>query len=306
MIRDIVIVTLSYKLNFTLYGLINGMRYLIFMMIFCGLGVNESSGFIRSTTNEGIPALWYTRCIPIWLHSTGSKVLSQPEIEDDLLDSLSSWDGVECSELGFAHQGETMQIPMIGYDTTPNARNQNIVSFVQQADLWIDDPRAAGLTTITMCANDTPACAAGTIIDADIQLNEGYFEFTSSQSPNIRMDLTNTLTHEIGHLLGLDHSSDLEATMYEAAPYGETEKRSLAQDDIDGLCSIFPDGQDYQCILNSYDLQAPIEPQPAPSMSNSSEEQGCRQKATQVSFSSYLFLLFAWIINSVYRQEKFL
>ena len=48
------------------------------------------------------------------------------------------------------------------------------------------------------------------------------------------------MTHEVGHYLGLDHSQIQEATMYRSARLGETKKRSLEQDDIDGVCSIYP------------------------------------------------------------------
>jgi MYXO-CTERM domain-containing protein len=53
----------------------------------------------------------------------------------------------------------------------------------------------------------------------------------------------NTVTHEVGHFLGLDHTPIEAATMFATAPRGETAKRDLHQDDIDGLCAIYPQGQ---------------------------------------------------------------
>ncbi len=60
--------------------------------------------------------------------------------------------------------------------------------------------------------------------------------------PCVATDVENTLTHEIGHFIGLDHVNDANATMYSRADIGETKKRSLAQDDIDGDCTIYPAG----------------------------------------------------------------
>ena len=54
------------------------------------------------------------------------------------------------------------------------------------------------------------------------------------------MDLQNTLTHEIGHLIGLAHSPVPGATMNATTQPGEIQKRDLAQDDIDAVCSVYP------------------------------------------------------------------
>jgi MYXO-CTERM domain-containing protein len=54
------------------------------------------------------------------------------------------------------------------------------------------------------------------------------------------MDLRNTLTHEIGHVLGLAHVPDTNATMHGATEMGELKKRSLSPDDIAGVCAIYP------------------------------------------------------------------
>ena len=57
------------------------------------------------------------------------------------------------------------------------------------------------------------------------------------------IDVQNTVTHEAGHTLGLDRPPDHpEATMYASGPSGETSKRILAADDIQGICSIYPRG----------------------------------------------------------------
>jgi hypothetical protein len=58
----------------------------------------------------------------------------------------------------------------------------------------------------------------------------------------VRMDVQNTVTHETGHSLGLDQSPDPNATMYASAPFGETSKRALGSDDIQGICAIYPRG----------------------------------------------------------------
>ncbi|XP_068641864.1 metalloendoproteinase 2-MMP-like [Aristolochia californica] len=60
-----------------------------------------------------------------------------------------------------------------------------------------------------------------------------------STNPNMKeFDLESVAVHEIGHLLGLGHSSVAEAIMYSGIPTGVV-KRELHQDDIDGIRDLY-------------------------------------------------------------------
>lgn len=61
------------------------------------------------------------------------------------------------------------------------------------------------------------------------------------------MDLQNTVTHEVGHFLGLAHSGVTGATMSATTAPGELSKRDLAQDDVAGVCAIYPPGSGCGC-----------------------------------------------------------
>jgi hypothetical protein len=81
--------------------------------------------------------------------------------------------------------------------------------------------------------------SSGSIVDADILFNGGGFDFTTS-AQFASFDVQDVGAHELGHLLGLDHSGWAGATMY---PYVDTSvilHRSLSRDDVQGLRDAYP------------------------------------------------------------------
>ncbi len=79
----------------------------------------------------------------------------------------------------------------------------------------------------------------GRIIDADVLFNGKNFSFTTKGEIG-RFDVQDVATHELGHLLGLDHSGVCGATMY---PYVDTRiilHRSLSLDDQRGMRHMYP------------------------------------------------------------------
>ncbi|GAI99425.1 unnamed protein product [marine sediment metagenome] len=80
------------------------------------------------------------------------------------------------------------------------------------------------------------------IIECDIEFQDN--RTWSSTGEAAKYDIQNIATHEFGHtlLLGdLYGGGDTEKTMYGLSSEGETKKRTLHQDDIDGIRHIYPE-----------------------------------------------------------------
>jgi hypothetical protein len=236
--------------------------------------------FVQSRTRSGGALRWDKSCVLITPDAAGSADIAGDE-ELAILDRvLANWETStrSCGYLTFERQAPLAS--EVGFDGV------NLVKY--REDRWCrpatdEDPeecyngQAAAITTLFFI--DRPGEADdGTLLDADIEVNEVNFAMASdcagaggcqTLGDGIISDLENTLTHEVGHLIGLDHTcydgtlpapptddmgntipncfpeSSLsleirEATMYNFQNPGETKKVSLSDDDIEGFCAIYP------------------------------------------------------------------
>jgi uncharacterized protein (TIGR03382 family) len=72
----------------------------------------------------------------------------------------------------------------------------------------------------------------------------------------VATDVQNTLTHELGHAFGLDHTTYAGSTMNATAPAGETSKRSLDQGTSQFICDVYPKGAPARdCVISTVDQE---------------------------------------------------
>src|SRR5205085_1635332 len=110
----------------------------------------------------------------------------------------------------------------------------NRITFVESG--W--SPAADGAVAVTERQRNT-GVSPQRFTEADILLN-GEDESWATDGNVHRYDVQTTVTHELGHALGLQHSARPEATMYFAARPGVTFARNLAPDDVAGVCFLYP------------------------------------------------------------------
>lgn len=184
---------------------------------------------------------WRERTIPYGVRA-GSRTLDATTALRSIERSFATWTEPDCTDLSFSSEG------VVGVERTDVAQ----VVFVQEG--WEHAPNAVGLTRTTYGVLD------GVIRTATIELNEDLYTFRDVVADGCPdtvprpYDITAVVTHEVGHLIGLDHTRrwdglPTDPTMAPEIAACEVEKRTLEDDDLDGLCLLYPKGEPPgQCV----------------------------------------------------------
>ena len=239
----------------------------------------EPSGFVRTgPTKAGHYLFWESGCVYVTVDSAGTTAIAG-DGEFTVIDaSIATWNNdTHTSTCSYLQVIEDPKKPVeVGKDNT------NVIKF--RDDQWCRpaingdpmrcySPAAAGITTATF-VDDATSSRDGAIVDADIEINGVNFAIsvnqqTLSQQP-CHAELQNTMTHELGHLHGLEHTclapgdppridnngnavpacsgntdpAIINATMYNFQDCGETKKETLDPDDENAICVIYPNAKD--------------------------------------------------------------
>ncbi|MDB4982087.1 MAG: peptidase and matrixin and adamalysin, partial [Myxococcales bacterium] len=271
------------------------------------LASGRADAYVRSKTSDKmLPKFWAESCIPVTIYLNKFKFpqYGQQQSNDAVVKSLTAaahaWspDLVTCDGNGVPSQPYLEIVPTFApaEASPPAVASDHRNSIIFRYEMWTKSgvpakvPRdqysdeAVAVTTVF-------ALQDGRIQDADIEINAtpelwswanldaGVVAPVNQHLNGDVYDLQTALTHEFGHLLGLEHtcfvpvvpggpvdsnnvprpvddqgrgvpdcadaSSDIELTvMYYKTSNQDTSKRVLSQDEINFLCTVYPASKD--------------------------------------------------------------
>jgi hypothetical protein len=243
----------------------------------CLFEPGSASAYVREVTSLGIPVAWKNPCIVMHLFlGDPPPVLTADQLFQAGLLAANVWSQptLACSDIRLGVILESQPTSEIGLDA------RNIIAFRREAWCSAASPDASpdgntwypasALAMTTIFKNrDT-----GEILDADILFNAvsyawGDLVALPFQTEGTTVDFQNAVTHELGHVIGLDHAcytpndggprltdnmgqpaidcsspslpaSIADSTMYPSVLPKDTQRRDLAPDDQQGVCDIYP------------------------------------------------------------------
>ncbi|MBL4848899.1 MAG: IPT/TIG domain-containing protein [Planctomycetes bacterium] len=200
----------------------------------CVFAAFALAGFVQIQFTPGSSGFkWPTTSVRYVIQQNGTDDVADKSDEAAIRLALRAWEQVPDSFVVFSE------------DTFADASRTDYTATDIHLIMWDEDGSSGlfppgsnviALTPILASTND------GTILDGDIIFN-GELRFTTDpiQEAN-RFDVQAVATHEIGHLLGFDHSGGTFSTMFASIPSGSTYSRSLGGDDAAGAATLYGTG----------------------------------------------------------------
>lgn len=181
--------------------------------------------------SNGNSLFWSTPSnVGIVINSTGSDDISDGSHVTAIRNAIDVWNRASGSSLQLVEDADPAQMLRTDWESD----SVHLVMF--------DEDNSSGFfpgSSQTVAITPIWFFTSGQISDADVLYNGKDFQFTT-QGTSGRFDVADVGAHELGHLIGLDHSGCCGATMF---PYVDSTvilHRSLSADDAAGVRDAYP------------------------------------------------------------------
>lgn len=254
--------------------------FLATLLVVASQFARPAHAYVRAVTSTGIPVWWRSPSITMDIYlGAPPPIMTADEYWNASQLAAQAWshDSIPCTGLTISIDRNEAATAVVGFD------QKNVIVFGR--DAWCQSSSSTDPTTPCYPANAMAVTTlvknktTGEIVDADMEINAAYFSWADlvadpAQAGGNTADFQNTLTHELGHVIGLAHpcyspndgpaplldntgnpeidcsasnlpASVTEATMYPVVAISDTERRTLSPDDEQAACDIYPSQTSY-------------------------------------------------------------
>jgi hypothetical protein len=228
-----------------------------------------AAAYVRTLTSTGLPMYWNRTVLEIHAYTADPPPdLAAGDMLNAATAAAAAWSRsqVPCTSI-------ELRVVDVA-EASADVAEDGVARLTFRRDQWCKQPRDAdepcydpsilAVTSVFARRSD------GEILDADVEVNAVDYKWSDLvKHPELSGpddDLQNTLTHEFGHFIGLDHTCVLdgtthipldnngrpvpscaraseevrESTMFADVVKGDTDRRTLSIDDINAVCAIYP------------------------------------------------------------------
>jgi Matrixin/Chitinase A, N-terminal domain len=168
---------------------------------------------------------WGSQQVPYYINPT-NKYMSETDALTAIQNGASAWTAQSSADIVLSYVGRTT-----GNTIAANGKNE----------VFFRDASNGGMYGETYWWS-----SGGTLVEADTVFYTGTVQFFADTATctgtSYAIYLQDAAAHELGHALGLGHSSVSSATMYPSLGLCSTSGRTLDADDLAGIESLYPGG----------------------------------------------------------------
>lgn len=227
------------------------MRFLsglcIGLMLFC---LAPSAWAFRVVTHASQLVRWPQSNVTYSIQRNALNYVDTSAFADDAPEAVIQT-AIHASFRSWQNVGADMQFHFAGMSEVEDTGSDGENTLTWIGNNW--NRRSYGASRVIAVTMSTYKTGSGHIVDSDIHFNATNYcwQVRDSNLPNSMpcMDVQNIATHEIGHFIGLDHSSEdiyeprpelSEAAMFFASYAGDITRRLLNLDDQRAILSHYP------------------------------------------------------------------
>jgi hypothetical protein len=211
-------------------------------LVVLGASLQTGEAYLRQSAlidGTRVSIRWANRTIPYSVANVAIPGVTVDALEAALQRASQSWASAPGSNISFQYVGRTAARPL-------EVDGRNTIGF-------LSIPELDGVLGVTSSLADV---VSGEVVESDIFLNAAAEWSVTAAGEEGAYDVESIALHEMGHMLGLDHSAlgyfevrddDARLAAAEAVmfPYafepGSIAGRALKSDDIAGVAAIYPD-----------------------------------------------------------------